>query len=124
MAPLFGTVEGRSAREALCNTVRVIGQREALHASLGELVASLNAWDRKRIEEPDFDVRLKVHKEINSILSKGTPPSTDWVLLVLYNCFHFVRKVSDFPSFFFFFVPRDSGGTVSPCHYRWYLLVK
>jgi len=96
LAPLFGTVEGRSAREALCNTVRVIGQREALHASLGELVSSLNAWDRKRIDEPDFDVRLKAHKEINAILSKGTPPSTDWVYLVLYNCFHFVRKVSDF----------------------------
>jgi hypothetical protein len=47
----------------------------------------------------------------------------DWVYLVLYNCLHFVRKVCDFP-IYLCSVPRDSGGAVFPCHYRWYLVIK
>ena len=87
-------MEGRGAREALCNAVRVIGQRDAPHADLGKLVSSLNAWDEKRVDQPDFDLRLLTHKEINRVLVQDENPSLEWIYLVLYNCFHYARTVS------------------------------
>lgn len=93
LAPLFGAVDGRSAREALCNSLKIIGQREAACTPLGQLVSSMNAWDPKRVDQQDFDLRLSVHKEVNAVFNGEETPTVDWIYLVLYNCFHFIRKV-------------------------------
>ena len=51
---------------------------------LGELVNSLNAWDRKRVDQPDFMHRLNTHRKANAILEKESP-TFEWTAFVLYN---------------------------------------
>ena len=70
----------------------MICERDPGQGPLGKLVASLNSLDKQRVDQPDFNLRLATHKEINVILEKDYP-SLEWAALVLYNSFHFVRKV-------------------------------
>lgn len=98
-ATLFGSVDGRSPRQALSNVLQVICQRDSNLNILGELVSSLNAWDERRVDQPNYELRLATHKQINTILEEGDP-SFEWSCLVLYNCFYFVRTVRSFSLFF------------------------
>lgn len=95
LAPLFGSIEGALARQSLCKVLEVICQRDPGQAPLGELVSSLNAWDKQRVDQPDYNHRLATHKQINAVLEKETP-APEWTALVLYNSFLFIRTVSDF----------------------------
>ena len=73
----------------------MICQRDSNLDILGKLVSSMNAWDERRVDQPNYEIRLATHKEINSILADGTP-SFEWTCFVLYNCFYFVRTVIEF----------------------------
>ena len=89
---MFGSVSGSLARQALCRVLEVMCVRDPSIKELGDLVASLNAWDRKRVDQPDFMHRLNTHKKINATLESGTP-TFEWTILVLYNSFYFIKKV-------------------------------
>jgi hypothetical protein len=92
LASLFGSVTGSLPRQALCRVLEAMCLRESTIKELGDLVASLNAWDRHRVDQPDFMHRLNTHKKINAILENGTP-TFEWTALVLYNSFYFIKKV-------------------------------
>lgn len=101
-------MEGRAVRENLCRVLEAICERDPSQGALGELVSSMNKWDRQRLEEPDYMHRLNTHKEINAILENGKPVY-EWMALVLYNSFYFVRTVRVL-IVIHMFTPRNSGG--------------
>ena len=90
----------------------MIGRRDPQQAHLADMVCALNSWDERRVDQADFDRRLSAHKDINVRLQTATDaPAVDWMALVLYNCFHFVRTVSDGDPFVIcLFCARNSGG--------------
>lgn len=80
-------------RQSLCQVLDVICERDPSLGALGQLVASLNAWDPQRVDQPDYSRRLDIHRKINAALS-GDSCTNDWILLVVYNCYYAVRMVS------------------------------
>lgn len=68
LAPLFQLVRSRPARAALCDILKVLGDRNSECSQFVDIVVRLNCWDPKRVEEPDYKARLSAHKELNHLM--------------------------------------------------------
>jgi hypothetical protein len=54
----------------------------------------LNAWDPKRVEEPDYLRRLAGFREVNSVIKSMTTLDTQFLHAVLVNSCFFIKSVS------------------------------
>ncbi|XP_071445858.1 small subunit processome component 20 homolog [Hetaerina americana] len=117
IAPLFSTVDGRSARSCLCEildtvasrsehsvTLSVIGgdedvERMSLQEDLkntARIVKSLNSWDPVRLEEPDYAQRLDTYKELKRMReSQNEKFPLILGILVIHNSFYVIRNEKD-----------------------------
>ena len=68
LAFLFQSLRTRPARMELVSTFGSLVSVDASLAPLSVLIASLNAYSERRIDEPDFDRRLTAFAELNDIL--------------------------------------------------------
>ncbi|KAH8290578.1 hypothetical protein KR054_004196 [Drosophila jambulina] len=110
LAPLFEQVNVLPARKLLCELLADMAKR--LHkeakqkpelaadaASLREwarIVLLLNAWDKRWLEQPDYDKRLEALSELKQLVErKDVKLDLQLGVLVLYNCFHMLRHDSD-----------------------------
>ena len=89
ISSLFQTVRSRQCRIALVAVFRALSIIDLSPQQLAEFIEQLNAFSSKRIEEPDFDQRLKAFTNLNDILySSLTPPQ--W-LPVLFNLLYCIQ---------------------------------
>ncbi|KAH8370516.1 hypothetical protein KR093_003840 [Drosophila rubida] len=112
MAPLFEQVHALPARKLLCELLAEMAKRLHKQAKLepllqpaaeqlrewARLVLLLNAWDKRWLEQPDYDKRLQALNELKQQLEQPKEqPVLDLELglLVTYNCFYMLRHVSD-----------------------------
>ena len=65
LAFLFQSLRTRSARVELVSAFKSLVVADASLTPLSQLVASLNAYSDRRIDEPDFDKRLSAFAELN-----------------------------------------------------------
>ncbi|XP_052840785.1 LOW QUALITY PROTEIN: small subunit processome component 20 homolog [Drosophila gunungcola] len=110
LAPLFEQVNVLPARKLLCELLADMAKR--LHkeakqnsalastaASLREwvrIVLLLNAWDKRWLEQPDYDRRLEGLSELKQLVErKDKKIDMQLGVLVVYNCFHMLRHDSD-----------------------------
>lgn len=91
LAKLFAQFNARSSRQILCEIFQEIARLESSFGEVAEIVTQLNAWDRKRIEEPDYASRIDGFITATRLVAiegetsdDPAPPSS--------------RKVSDSPS--------------------------
>lgn len=54
----------------------------------------LNAWDPKRVEEPDYLRRLAGFREVNSVIKSMTTLDSQFLHAVLMNSCFFIKSVS------------------------------
>ncbi|XP_055916600.1 small subunit processome component 20 homolog [Eupeodes corollae] len=97
IAPLFEQVQEVSARKMLCQLLIDIGKRRAAVKETAYIIRALNAWDKRWVEQPDYDKRLDALKAINGKLEDESIGGVDLDLgvLVIYNCFHFIKYDKD-----------------------------
>ncbi|KAH8321513.1 hypothetical protein KR074_007240 [Drosophila pseudoananassae] len=110
LASLFEQVHVLPARKLLCDVLADMAKRlhkEAKHkpelsataAYLREwvrLVLLLNAWDKRWLEQPDYDKRLEALSELKQLVEKkDTKLDLQLGVLVVYNCFYMLRHDSD-----------------------------
>jgi len=110
LAPLFEQVSVLPARKLLCELLSDMAKRlhkEAKHnvelsstaASLREwvrIVLLLNAWDKRWLEQPDYDKRLEGLSELKQLVEKKDKKiDLQLGVLVVYNCFYMLRHDSD-----------------------------
>ncbi|EDW01413.1 GH20469 [Drosophila grimshawi] len=115
LAPFFEQVHVLPARKLLCEMLAEMAKRlhkqakeqpnlSAASASLRDwarFVLQLNAWDKRWLEQPDYDKRLQALTELKQLLEHKEDDSRQSVidlelgLLVTYNCFYMLRHVSD-----------------------------
>ncbi|XP_054276631.1 small subunit processome component 20 homolog [Macrosteles quadrilineatus] len=92
LAPLFGSVVGAEPRRMLSALVKSIdGEENGLNA---QLLADLNAWNAKWLDQPDFERRLDAFKIISQLNSDGKITIEQGVIII-YTCFHFIRTEKD-----------------------------
>ena len=46
------------------------------------------------MDEPDYNTRLEAFQEINAAIKEMDEPNVDYLMLITYNCFHFLKTVS------------------------------
>ncbi|XP_017027421.1 small subunit processome component 20 homolog [Drosophila kikkawai] len=110
LAPLFEQVNVLPARKLLCELLADMAKRlnkeakqkpelSAAAAAIREwarIVLLLNAWDKRWLEQPDYDKRLEALSELKQLVEKkDLKLDLELAVLVLYNCFHMLRHDSD-----------------------------
>ncbi|KAH8418693.1 hypothetical protein KR222_010628 [Zaprionus bogoriensis] len=114
LSPLFEQVHVLPARKLLCEMLADMAKRLHKQAKqqpelLGttervrewaRLVLLLNAWDKRWLEQPDYDKRLQALTELKQLVEckaveKKTAIDLELGLLVIYNCFYMLRHDSD-----------------------------
>ncbi|XP_068147999.1 small subunit processome component 20 homolog [Drosophila tropicalis] len=110
LAPLFELVQVIPARKMLCEILtdmakqlhkavkdqpQLSAQATALRES-ARIVYLLNAWNKRWIEQPDYDKRLEALKEVKEmVLEEKKQLDMQLAILVVYNCFYMLRHDND-----------------------------
>lgn len=94
IAPLFETIENISSRKLLCSILTNIGEKKSEFTDLAVSINDLNAWNRKWIEQPDYDKRISAISTLKTKLTEGSI-DLDLGVLIVYNCFYFLRFDKD-----------------------------
>lgn len=96
ISPLFGQISFVSCRKILNQILEII----ATKSGNGELqiaydtIADLTAWDKKWVEQPDFERRHQAFKTVQDMTNKNEV-SLSLGILIIYNCFFFIRNEKD-----------------------------
>lgn len=102
IAPMFEQISAVGPRKLLGNLLEIIAERSShddpekrnqLHKCV-EIVLGLNAWDRRWIEQPDYEKRLATYKEIGQ-LTAAEEIDLNLGLLVIYHSFYFIKYDKD-----------------------------
>lgn len=102
IAPLFEQITAVGPRKLLCNLLQIIAKRAAYENEAQKLqleqivriVTDLNAWDRRWIEQPDYEKRLDAYKRIGQ-LSAADEIDLNAGLLIIHHSFYFIKYDKD-----------------------------
>lgn len=92
LSPLFEQILEVNHRKYLVKVFNQLMRRET--AELKSMVNDLNAFDRRWIEQPNFEKRLSVFHRLEKIINEGEL-STDIAVIVIYHCFYFLKHEKD-----------------------------
>ncbi|XP_036332931.1 small subunit processome component 20 homolog isoform X1 [Rhagoletis pomonella] len=112
LAPLFEQTQEVNARKLLCQLVTDIARKRHKQAMQSKdealtelatrlqrtarLTCMLNAWDKRWVEQPDYDKRLAALKEIAQLLdAECNGVDLELSVLVIYNCVYFIKYDKD-----------------------------
>lgn len=98
IAVLFNKVGPVDVRKLLIKLLFSIAERAKVAnesiAKLAHIVREMNAFNKRWIEQPDFDRRIDAYKEIYK-LSDGNEIDVDLAILIVNNCFYTIRTEKD-----------------------------
>ncbi|KAI0782968.1 armadillo-type protein [Abortiporus biennis] len=86
---LFQTLRSRQGRLALLGTFHTLANLNTELRPVAEVLEGLNAYSKKRMDEPDFDRRIAAFNTLNENMY-STLQSKSW-LPILYNMLNFIQ---------------------------------
>lgn len=92
ISPIFEQIQEVNHRKFLVKIFNQLVMNE--HAELKAMVNDLNAYDRRWIEQPDYEKRLSVFHRLEEIIETGTL-SMDQAVILIYHCFYFLKHEKD-----------------------------
>ena len=111
LSKLFSQLNARSTRQYLCDVFLELANVDSSFSSKAcELLSHVNAWDPKRLDEPDYNTRLTAFANAKVLIQEDAL-KTEEVLPLLHNCIHFVLCSEDLSV-------RDSAGSCMSCIVR------
>ncbi|XP_012551247.2 small subunit processome component 20 homolog isoform X1 [Bombyx mori] len=98
IAVLFNKVNQIDVRKLLIKLLQSIAEaapknKETLKR-MAEIISEMNAFNKRWIEQPDFDRRLDAYKRIYQ-LADNDEIDIDLAILIVNNCFYFIRTEKD-----------------------------
>ncbi|CAG9859449.1 unnamed protein product [Phyllotreta striolata] len=93
LSPLFGEVSNSSARKILCRILDVIATDEELKTTAA-LITELNAFDKKWIDQPDFERRHDAFKTLTQYINEDKLSLTLGIIAI-HNCSFFIHHEND-----------------------------
>ncbi|XP_022902088.2 small subunit processome component 20 homolog [Onthophagus taurus] len=94
LSPLFSEVTYPSSRKILCNILDQISNSSEKYKTITELIKSLNAWDQKWVDQPDFKTRSETFKTLLNMINEKSI-NIELGILLIYNNFYYLKNVSD-----------------------------
>lgn len=92
VAPLFEQIQEVNHRKFLVKIFNQMMSKERLE--LKSMVNDFNAYDRRWIEQPDFEKRLSVFHRLEKIINTETL-SMDLAVISIFHCFYFLKNEKD-----------------------------
>lgn len=94
ISPLFEQMQEVNHRKML---VKVFNQLMSMDTiEMKSMVNDLNAYDRRWIEQPDFERRLSVFHRLEKIINNETlKMDQDLAIIIIFHCFHFLKHEKD-----------------------------
>ncbi|XP_048263672.1 small subunit processome component 20 homolog isoform X2 [Bombus terrestris] len=97
--PLLGAISAIPARKLLLELYKTIVEKSTndCHGILiknYELISALNAWDRRWLDQPDFQKRLDAFSEINNAIEKDEI-TLEFGIAIIYNCYYILKNEAD-----------------------------
>lgn len=112
LSKLFSQINARSTRQCLCEVFLELGNIDSSFSSESfEILARLNSWNSRRLEEPDYDARLAGFANAKLLVEQDAL-KTEEILPILHNCIYFVLSSDDMSI-------RDSAGSCMSCIVRY-----
>ncbi|KAI1266877.1 hypothetical protein F5Y18DRAFT_351367 [Xylariaceae sp. FL1019] len=94
VASLYGFFRDRKSRETLSNVLAVLLRRESRTDEVALICAAINAFDEKRIGEPDYKKRLATFNKLSSPREVTFTPR-EWLPLV-YNFVFYIKHDEEY----------------------------
>lgn len=98
VAVLFNKVGPVDVRKLLIKLLNTIAENSSnnkeMLVRMANIVTEMNAFNKRWIEQPDFDRRLDAYKQIYN-LSENNEIDLDLAILIVNNCFFFIRTEKD-----------------------------
>ncbi|CAL4096176.1 unnamed protein product, partial [Meganyctiphanes norvegica] len=95
LLPLFGSLENRFCRDALCQVIDAISSTCVEYKPLAEVAFNLNSWNLKMVDEVDFERRLACYQGLTHTLGSMDVLDLPLSFLLVYNNLFVVRKQED-----------------------------
>jgi len=95
LIPLFGKLSTREERLELSLVVENSSKNEPALSFVSELCVELNSFDKRRVEEPDFERRMNIFKKIRDVAKEGKEMNHIEIKSVIYNCCFFLKNETD-----------------------------
>ncbi|XP_050435060.1 small subunit processome component 20 homolog [Adelges cooleyi] len=103
LATLYGSVVGQYSRNMLLEFTKTIAQKSQHSRIHCDILNDLNAWDKRHLDQPDYDRRMNALKKVKSLI-EDDEISVEFGAFIIYNCFYIFNNVNDIGL-------RDSAGT-------------
>ncbi|XP_064627386.1 small subunit processome component 20 homolog [Lineus longissimus] len=94
ISKLFSTLSGRTSRNTLCHVMKAIAEKDPTYEKLATTVSNLSAWDKRRVDEPDYILRLDTYAEIKTAIKEMETIDVEYLIMVMHNC-AFVLTTTD-----------------------------
>lgn len=99
IAPMFEQITAVGPRKLLCDLVetiakRAIPERRPALKRMSDIVKAMNAWDRRWVEQPDYEKRLTAFKTIGDLQASGQL-DMNLGLMTVYHSFYFIKHDKD-----------------------------
>lgn len=98
VAVLFNKVGPVNVRKLLIKLLSTLAENatnnKGILSRIANVVTEMNAFNKRWIEQPDFDRRLDTYKQIYQ-LSENNEIDVDLAVLIVNNCFFFIRTEKD-----------------------------
>lgn len=92
---LLQTLNLPTSRRALIAVLETFGEADSSLAPTIEIVANLNAYRVKRMDEPDFDRRLEAFGKLNDLAEEELPRTAREWLPILRSALHFIQDAEE-----------------------------
>lgn len=100
---LFSLIKKSISRKELCKLLLTLARKcQTAFISFANIIAGLNEFSARFLEEPDYDKRISTFKEVKLLLenfpdsvSKYTQLQFEFIKLLIFNCDHFINNFED-----------------------------
>ncbi|KAK7022825.1 hypothetical protein SK128_011863 [Halocaridina rubra] len=91
----FGCLTKRASRDALCQAVAAIASVHPHHKLIADLALDLNSWNKRMVDEVDYDRRLDGYKKMTDLCKTENQLCIDFCHFLVYSNMHVMCYVDD-----------------------------
>ncbi|XP_055506481.1 small subunit processome component 20 homolog [Leucoraja erinacea] len=91
LGSLFSVIHNKLSRQTLCAVFQCLAELDGTLTYVTETVTKLNAFDRRHLDDIDFDVRLSAFQLATSSIRGMGNLDTVYLIPVMHNCFYSIQ---------------------------------
>ncbi|XP_078273235.1 small subunit processome component 20 homolog isoform X2 [Rhinoraja longicauda] len=91
LGSLFSVIQNKLSRQTLCAVFQCLAELDGTLTYITETATKLNAFDRRHLDDIDFDVRLSAFHLVTSSIRQMGSLDVVYLIPVMHNCFYSIQ---------------------------------